>query len=173
MNHNKSQKRLMIFPSRVGRFIRSVKRIAYWLPVIWRDQDWDHVYLWRVLAHKLSSMERFFDGDAAISAGAKKTARRIKEARCLCERLRDEVHYGKAFFGYYGKWGEPNVWFSKYDESHGLLHVNVHPRAKTEREIKMATKEYAMRQDTEKYLIEQDLARIGEILAKYSRGWWD
>ena len=35
-----------------------ISNLCYWLPTIWRDRDWDHIYLSRILERKLSSMAR-------------------------------------------------------------------------------------------------------------------
>ena len=66
--------------------LSGIRNLIDWLPVIWRDRDWDWIFLIRILRLKLSRMERFFEKDAMI-ADRDKVARRIREARMLTDRL--------------------------------------------------------------------------------------
>lgn len=34
-------------------FARGVKNLWRWLPIIWKDRDWDHVYIYRIIEAKL------------------------------------------------------------------------------------------------------------------------
>ena len=35
---------------------RGIKNIIYWLPIIWKDRDWDYYYIYIVLKHKLQNL---------------------------------------------------------------------------------------------------------------------
>lgn len=37
----------------IGRYIKKIRKILAWLPVLWEDEDWDHDYILRVLKYKL------------------------------------------------------------------------------------------------------------------------
>lgn len=34
-------------------FIHGIKNLWSWFPVIWKDKDWDHSYIYKILEHKL------------------------------------------------------------------------------------------------------------------------
>ena len=40
------------------RWINNVSRLIYWLPVIWNDNDYDHNSLYKIVDHKLASIEQ-------------------------------------------------------------------------------------------------------------------
>jgi hypothetical protein len=40
----------------VREFIRGLRSLWYWLPVIWKDRSWDYVYLLIVMKHKIEQM---------------------------------------------------------------------------------------------------------------------
>ena len=41
---------------RIRQFRRRLKNLFRWLPVIWKDEQWDHYYIYEVLKHKLTIM---------------------------------------------------------------------------------------------------------------------
>lgn len=61
--------------------------LVIWLPIIWKDRQFDHAYLYTVLRHKLRLMEKFFDSNNTWSVGAKRHVKDIRIARILCDRL--------------------------------------------------------------------------------------
>lgn len=38
---------------RIRRFKRRIKNLFRWLPVIWKDEQWDYYYIFEILKHKL------------------------------------------------------------------------------------------------------------------------
>jgi hypothetical protein len=38
--------------------IHRIRSLIYWLPVIWNDEDFDHIYLWKIMRHKIAAMAR-------------------------------------------------------------------------------------------------------------------
>lgn len=37
----------------INRTIRRIKNLLRWLPIIWKDEQWDHYYIFEILKHKL------------------------------------------------------------------------------------------------------------------------
>jgi len=35
---------------------RRLRNLIYWLPVIWRDENWDQAFLYRIMGHKIAAM---------------------------------------------------------------------------------------------------------------------
>lgn len=77
---------------RLRQLIRNLRRLWYWLPVLWRDRDYDHSYMLIVLRHKFVSMERYFR-KSGIMADAEQTADQIHLAVLLLDRLIDAWEY--------------------------------------------------------------------------------
>ncbi len=77
----------------IKRFFRNVARVVRWIPVIWRDCDFDSAYLYRIINFKLLSMERFFESDKAMAVHTKKELRKLKVARILTDRLGNDKLY--------------------------------------------------------------------------------
>lgn len=43
----------------VKRFISNIKNVIRWLPVIWKDRDWDDYYIFEVLKFKLKNQAEY------------------------------------------------------------------------------------------------------------------
>ena len=50
----KDQIRSIYFSTR--QIIRKTKNVLRWLPIIWKDEQWDHYYIFEILKHKLIIM---------------------------------------------------------------------------------------------------------------------
>jgi hypothetical protein len=87
-----------------GRYIHSniiegVKNIWYWLPVIWKDRNWDSSFIFTIIKHKLEAQANCI-GTREIHTRAKRDA----EIMMTCTRLIDKVtdeYYGMEYMDYY------------------------------------------------------------------------
>ena len=71
---------------RVKRFIRRSKNLFRWLPVIWKDENWDYYYIFEILKHKLIIMsEHIRKNSNHVSANYD------ADRMMLCVRLIDKV----------------------------------------------------------------------------------
>lgn len=151
----------------INNFLDGVKRVFSWLPIIWRDRDYDQSYLYEIMRHKLRSMEKFFSGDFAFAANADKAAREIHHAIWLLDRIIAEDYYDDAFRFHRKKWGEPI-----HEIVYGQWHVT-YPNATTEEEYEQARKEaMTALKNAEKSKI-NDVRYLMHLLGKHSLGWWD
>lgn len=66
---------------------RGFKSIWYWLPIIWKDRNWDHSYIYKVLQHKLKAQSKYI-GDRGFHMNAERDA----ELMMTCVRLIDKVN---------------------------------------------------------------------------------
>jgi hypothetical protein len=47
---------------RFREFKRSIKNLWKWFPVIWKDRDWDHFYIYEILEFKLRKQANYVSG---------------------------------------------------------------------------------------------------------------
>ena len=67
-------------------FKTGVKNYWYWLPIIWKDRNWDHRFIYTLLQHKLKAQSKYIgDRDHHV------TAKRDAEIMMTCVRLIDKV----------------------------------------------------------------------------------
>lgn len=63
-----------------------------WMPIVWKDRDFDHGYLYDMLQFKLKNMEDFFYSDYTWCANSKRKAKEIKTCRILLDRIVKEEY---------------------------------------------------------------------------------
>lgn len=89
------------------RFIKKVKRVIDWLPVIWGTREYDYGYLYRIMLKQLERMEEFFSSEDPLSVEATNVAEEIREAIRLLKRQRDTSPiYEEELKDFHEKWGE-------------------------------------------------------------------
>jgi hypothetical protein len=67
-------------------FYNGVKNLIKWLPVIWKDRNWDDSYIWKILKTKLC-----FQADYIRKHGIHLNHIRDAERMELCTRLIDDI----------------------------------------------------------------------------------
>jgi hypothetical protein len=80
-------------------FKTGVKNITYWLPIIWKDRNWDHRYIYNILQHKLKAQSKYIG-----NRGHHVTAKRDVEIMMTCVRLIDKVgdeFYSSEYWDYH------------------------------------------------------------------------
>lgn len=85
-------------------FIEGVENLIYWLPIIWKDRQFDYECLLNIINHKLKYMEKFFNSDDAWSADAKEIALELQEFRKLLEYIESHQFEEDAMKPYYDKY---------------------------------------------------------------------
>ena len=91
-------------------FIRGIENLWYWLPVIWKDRNWDHQFIFDILSHKLKAQSAYIGG-----RGNHVSAERDAEIMMTCTRLIDKVtdeYYGMEYMDYY----KDKHWFQPSDK---------------------------------------------------------
>jgi hypothetical protein len=93
---------------RIKQFINKIKKVFYWLPYIWKDEDWDYTYIYDLLYAKLNRMEDYWKNcdDWIRSANHNKEYESIKIAKNLCKRLSEENYLTNATFWHDKKYGD-------------------------------------------------------------------
>ena len=105
-----------------------IKKVWYWLPIIWKDRDWDSHYIFEVMKHKLQAQAKYI-GDRDFHTRAQQDARRMRICVKLIQKVQDE-EYTMEYMNYhkdrhwfedcedkpgYSSWESEIVW-EKYDE---------------------------------------------------------
>ena len=73
----------------LSRFIRRIRNLIRWLPVIWKDRDYDHFYLEHMMYHKLVHMYNFFISEDAVTNWDEKGAAKSLKALRICITILD------------------------------------------------------------------------------------
>jgi hypothetical protein len=151
----------------VRGLIRNVYRVYKWLPVIWKNYDFDHHYIWIVLRHKLQMMENHFRSHR-ILLNWEKTCAEIHHAIEILDRIIADEYETEAFVDHRKKWGELHM---DTDENRRLRlwreNATTDEEKEQEREETIAAFEFAdqTRRD--------DVDELFKFVADHYLGWWD
>jgi len=157
----------------MNSIITSIKNILRWIPIIWKDRDWDHTFLYIILYFKLSNMEKYLR-KYGHSTNAEKDADKIKVCINLLKRLMDDEYYDMVFKKHHEKWGEPKFnWFDLKDKP-GYSELKIkRPNVITKKDEEIEKNGYNRLMQVENNLRQQDIDYLFSTIKKYHQGWWD
>lgn len=92
---------------------QGIKNIIYWLPVIWKDRDWDTHYIYEVMKHKLKAQAKYI-GDRDFHTRAQIDAKRMRLCVKLIQACQDEP-YSMEYMDY----AKDRVWFTPCEDRPG------------------------------------------------------
>lgn len=137
--------------NKLRSFKIGIKNIFVWMPIIYRDRNWDYSFLLIMLEHKLKLMEKTFEnGDELFSVGAEVVHSEIKMTREALTRILEQD---------YVDIGELDL---KVDEK-GRLQIS---GSKSE-------EERAELYELERKLIKEDYNTVFNTMRDKIANWWD
>ena len=84
---------------KLKQFFRNIRNLIRWFPIIWKDRDWDHSFIYEILKFKLKNQAEYIGyHDRHMSA------KRDAEIMMLCVSLMDKVQdewYGCEYQDYH------------------------------------------------------------------------
>jgi hypothetical protein len=132
---------------RIRNFFKSVARLWVWLPVIWRDRDYDYGFLLTLIDFKLSRMKPVIG--SGYSVHAQDYALQIEKARLLIRNIHEDPD--DEFSAHYDQWDGLGDNYEECDahEEHSAALVA------------------SMKRDRRNW------HALWKHFNKYMRGWWD
>jgi len=153
--------------------ITSIRNILHWIPIIWKDRDWDYNFLYEILYFKLINMERYLR-EHGHSTNAEKDAGRIKTCTNLLKRLMDDEYHDTVFKKHDKKWGEPEFNWGELNDKPGYSELKIKkPNVITKEDEEIESNEYNHLMQVENNLRQRDIDYLFSIIKKYHQGWWD
>jgi hypothetical protein len=148
------------------RIYYGIENLISWFFIIWKDRQWDDVFVYILLRHKLRRMSKYFRKHGT-SISASKDADNVDKCIKVLDRLINSDYTSLAYNGFYKRWGEPEILLD--GRSIKIVHSNV-VDSKTERQFKG---EYKHISNREGYLRKQDVDYLFRLLSKQILNWWD
>jgi len=157
-------------------FFRNIKygieNLIIWFPVIWKDRNWDQVYIYEIFKYKLEQTEKLLR-KYGHHVNADHDADNIKICVTLLDRLIKDIYYDQAFNKYHEKWGESKFDFINADQPNMKKLQITHENVNTEEDMKAERKDFKQCCDHEDYLRKQDLDLLFKMMRKHIQTWWD
>ena len=79
---------------RIKEYIRKIKNLIRWAPIIWKDRDWDYYFIYEILKQKLKHTEAYIRKDG-LHVFNEHDADSIKTAIEMIEKVQTEYHIDK------------------------------------------------------------------------------
>lgn len=92
-------------------FARGIKNLWRWFPIIWKDRDWDHTYIYKIIETKLQFQAKGIGGRDRHTT-ANRDAEKMRTVAKLIERCR-EGFYEMEYMDYH----ESEIKFIPTDET--------------------------------------------------------
>ena len=150
-----------------------IQNLIKWFPIIWKDRDWDHWYLYKTLQFKLIQMEKL-QREHGVAVSSEKIAGQIQTCVNLLDRLIEDEYHEMVFKNHDKKWGKSHFnWTDCKDkEGYSKLHIT-RDNVKTDKDKEQERKEFIRYCKNEEELKKQDLDYLFKTMNKYIQGWWD
>lgn len=157
------------------QWCRNVKRLLYWLPVIWNDRDYDPSFFYKIVDHKLQSIEK--DSENWHWVGCQDQTKKIKQIRQWIENANaDEFDLvDDECQDHVDKYGELTSWTTK-TEINGKKMYQMHlgyTKCFDEQTAKQTSDEF---DKITKLAIERHNMyrnRVWKSIGKHIDRWWD
>ena len=170
--------RIITYPFR--DFYRRIKNVLRWLPIIWKDRDYDDSYITEILIKKLEFTRDFYLSGKAYSAEADKIAEEIKDAIDRLHMTRDswEFYEDLAMEELEEKWGKTTYNFVPFQHAKDGSVLTYEMKSKTEKvetddEEERYRKDFRKALDTSRKQYLKDKKEAYEFIATKIDGWWD
>lgn len=152
---------------------QGIKSLWIWFPIIWKDRQWDHQFIYAVLRHKLHLTEQLIRHHGHHLYHVK-DADKIKVCVDLLDRLMKDEYHEMAFKDHEKKWGEMELNFKDAADHPGMHEaVITHPNVKTDEDKKAERKDFKIASEHEAALRENDLDFLFKMMRKHIQSWWD
>ena len=127
----------------------SVNNLVAYAPVVWRDRDWDHAFLFRLLAFKFQRMADYFH-ESGLVEGSDEISNQCATAAELCRRIADE----------------------DYCEDEWEEHHRKYPKWTIETNDARTKESVAISEEADRRL-KRDIASLCDLIRDNCLRWWD
>ena len=153
-----------------------IRNLIRYLPVIWRNREYDDYFLIQIIRTKLVYMSKEAE-TKWMSVDAKKHAKQMQRCIELIDILYDDDDMKvveKQYKAYEQKYGELITWSQKYPKNEDLYEMhfsrtNIHDQKTADQADKEMKQLIKLRDDTE----HQYRCELFKILRNNIRKWWD
>lgn len=162
---------------KIKQFFRSCRNVWRWLPIIWKDRDWDDGYITDILIKKLEHQRDFFLSDKTHVARALETAEQIQIAIDKLNKTKEVWdHYEEPFMDEMDKkWGKGVMRFeSAEDHCKGCSEMFIdHENVRTAEDEAQYSKEFREGMLIAHKQYKKDKREAYKYLADHIDYWWD
>lgn len=103
----------------IRQFFDGIANIFKFLPIVWRDRDWDHSFLLTIIEFKLRNMAHYHK-NYGMTTVRNKIAKKLTKMADITDRISENNYLGE----------EIDILFNKYDNGSEEDHMKLHAELK-------------------------------------------
>jgi hypothetical protein len=156
---------------------RQIKNVIGWIPVVWKQFDFDYSYSLEVFKHQLLKQAKFMESDKAYGVNSHIEAQKIRMVVRLMDKVYDEEYaceYQQKLKDTYGEGVMGWVFHDEFDlDDYGEIVW------KFEEDKKYESQREEIRENYDKWFKESQAKQerahklLWKLIEFYIRGWWD
>lgn len=151
--------------NKLRNFKKSVNNLIKWLPIIWKDRDWDYEYLLDIMSFKMKNMSELHRESKLPSIHSESFAKDLEVASFLADRISNSNYYDEVFKNREELLDNLKYKFTQLDsegyklEQYGLIEEEY--------------KEYLNRLGKVDECLERDIRLLFSLMESEIQNWWD
>ncbi len=149
----------------VRHFLRFLKRLKFWIPVLWNDEDWDSAYLFIMMQLKISRIRECVYSNKRHE-GWERDVRNMKIAEELLARLSGDSEYKYYHRSEFCTCPTDNPFSDKY-----LIPSDRGRSTWNFPHCRHCLKGFGIKQQARKEKL--DAEYLWDLMRKHSKRWWD
>lgn len=156
----------------IRNFPSNLVKLLQWIPIIWRDRDWDYIFLLKIMRFKMKRMHEHFEKYGQLVV----TSQMVHQLQ-FCEKKIDEIledNFIKAEMdAHTEKWGELNTdWYDT--ETPGLSRLDLYRPGAREKGLEDQEREESQElYHLEETRREKAVELLFAVMRRNLRRWWD
>jgi len=157
-------------------WLRQIKRIVDYIPILWNDEDWDYEFIFELLKYKLQrTRNEIFDGCGDEKEWKNPRIAEIDEVIKIIDKILNNDFVEEEHCLHEKKYGIIKMESGEKDEKTGLVRCNMYyelskDNAELQKEASdEARKIYALEEER----TQKALDDLFNLLSKNIRKWWD
>lgn len=157
------------------RKYRQIKNVIKWLPVIWKQYDFDYHYSLEVFKFQLLKQADFMESDKSYGVNSHIDAQKIRMVVRLMEKVYNEDYACEYQDKIKQKYGEDVLDFhlTEDDNQRRLLYYKYEYDKKYQEQSDQIRDDYNKLFKQSQYKQERAHKLLWKLIEFYIRGWWD
>jgi len=161
-----------IHPARV--IVYGFRNLYAYLPIIWRDRNWDDYYFFVLMEKKFSRWAHDFEL-YSHHLSADRSARELRVCAALCRRINADEYHDHDQELHDKKWGKAKwVTLPKEDpEARSVTTRTIRRRVRNDADEKAECEEFLRWMKKGDEMKQDDINYLMHIIGKHVQTWWD
>ena len=155
----------------IVNFYVGVRNIIRWIPILYKDRDWDYYYLLSVMRFKMCNINNYLKKHQSFE-GVEVEIERIDRVVAALDRLINDQYDDQCLESVYKKYGERTMYIKKIDDEHSQLDF-LYENVKTEQQAADYNREFKQALEQAEVMRKNDAKIVFRTIEKYGRNWWD